>query len=49
LRRENRSPEEVDAVCENLSYVTVRWFARGVGLVKEEEDGTCRMELISYQ
>lgn len=48
IRRDKLSPEQEDAVCEGLSYVCIRWFARGVGLVKEEH-GACQMELISYK
>jgi hypothetical protein len=48
IRRENLSPEQEDAISEALAQVCIRWFARGIGLVKEE-DGPCRMELISYK
>ncbi len=48
IRREKLSPEQEDAICEGLSFVCIRWFARNVGLVKEEQ-GACRMELISYR
>lgn len=48
IRRDKLSPEQEDAISESLSYVCIRWFARGVGLVKEEH-GACRMELISYK
>jgi hypothetical protein len=48
IRRENLSLEQEDAICEALSFVCVRWFARGAGLVKEER-GACTMELISYK
>ncbi|MFH1009738.1 MAG: hypothetical protein V1784_00710 [bacterium] len=48
IRRDQLSPEQEDAICEDLSQICIRWFARGVGLVKEEH-GACRMELISYR
>lgn len=47
LRRYGHSPEEADATREALSDYYIRWFARGVGLVKEKH-GDCVMELISY-
>lgn len=45
--RQGRSSEEIAAELRAVSEVRVRWFARGVGLVKEEK-GDCRLELISY-
>ncbi len=41
------SAEQIAVELENARELCIRWFARGVGLVKEEK-GDCRLELNSY-
>ena len=41
------SAEQIAVELENARELCIRWFARGVGLVKEEK-GDCRLELSSH-
>ncbi len=41
------SAEQIAVELESAKELCIRWFARGVGLVKEEK-GDCRLELNSY-